>query len=71
MKVVYFIFVSAGGRGGHFHSLNHISREINTSATVDAQIITFGREKSEVIVNNPLFARHIYFTKSNFISCYI
>lgn len=69
MRVLFFIFVSAGGKGGHFHSLNQISLEIAKS-NPSVRIITFGREKSSVLIDNPYFFRHMFFSKSNFISFY-
>jgi glycosyltransferase involved in cell wall biosynthesis len=70
MKVMYAIFVSSGGRGGHFHSLNHISREISKSQEVDAEIITIGAETSEVLIHNPLFNEHLDFSRANYLRFY-
>lgn len=70
MKVLFFIFVSAGGKGGHFHSLNQISLEIAKS-NPSIRIITFGREESPILNDNPCFYKHLYFSKSNFINFYL
>jgi hypothetical protein len=65
MRVLYFIFVSAGGKGGHFHSLNQISKEIGR-INPNIRIISFGRELSPIIENNPYFYKHLYFTRTKF-----
>lgn len=70
MRVLFFIFVSAGGKGGHFHSLHQISQEIAKSIP-SIRIITFGREESPILKENPYFHVHLYFSKTNFFSFYI
>jgi glycosyltransferase involved in cell wall biosynthesis len=69
MKILYFIFVSAGGRGGHFHSLNQISMALGTT-DCSIHIISMGGETSEVINRNPFFKKHLYFTRRNYIKFY-
>ncbi len=59
MKILYFISVHGHGRGGHFHSLNHISKKIGEDH--DVRIISFGPGKSDIIETNPHFLRHIDF----------
>lgn len=69
MRIIYFIYVSAGGRGGHFHSLNQISLEI-AKINPSIRIITIGKEESPVLTSNPLFNKHLHLSKLNFISFY-
>ena len=64
MKIIYFISVHGHGRGGHFHSLNHISRVIGSEHRV--KIISFGPGKSDIIASNPFFRSHIDFNGLNF-----
>jgi hypothetical protein len=64
MKILYFISVHGHGRGGHFHSLNHISKKIAEEHEV--KIISFGPGKSDIIESNPHFLKHIYFNGLNF-----
>lgn len=54
------------GRGGHFHSLNHISRNIGNELPI--YIATIGPGNSDVIQNNPFFLNHIYFNGLNILS---
>src|SRR5690554_1219656 len=70
MKVIYLIFVSAGGKGGHFHSLNHITQEIGKNNPY-IRIITIGRESSPILNNNPFFYKHLYFSKTKFFNFYL
>jgi glycosyltransferase involved in cell wall biosynthesis len=65
MKILYFISVHGHGRGGHFHSLNHISKKIGEEH--DVKIISFGPGKSDIIESNPHFLRHINFNGLNFL----
>lgn len=57
MKVLFFISVMGHGRGGHFHSLNHIVEAL--SYHLDAQIVTVGKGKSHIIENNKSFLTHV------------
>lgn len=65
MKILYFISVHGHGRGGHFHSLNHISKKIGEEH--DVKIISFGPGKSDIIESNTHFIRHIDFNGLNLI----
>lgn len=65
MKIFYFISIHSHGRGGHAHSLNHISRKIGEKH--DVKIISFGPGKSDIIESNPHFLRHIDFNGLNFL----
>ncbi|MBC6369209.1 glycosyltransferase [Algoriphagus sp. AK58] len=64
MKILFFITVQGHGSGGHFHSLNHISRKIGEKFEV--RIISIGPGNSQIIESNPHFLRHIKFTGLNF-----
>ncbi len=64
MKILFFISVHGHGRGGHFHSLNHISMKIGEEH--DVKIISFGPGKSDIIESNPHFLRHINFKGLDF-----
>lgn len=66
MKILFLISNMGHGMGGHFHSLDHISRQIAKS--VNAKIISIGPGNSSVIRNNPLFAAHFNFSGLNFVS---
>lgn len=66
MKILFFISVMGHGRGGHFHSLNHISQALGTE--FDASIFTIGPGKSSVLEANPYFKKHIYFNGKNYFS---
>lgn len=57
MKILFFISVHGHGRGGHFHSLNHISRRLGEEN--DVSIISIGPGKSDIIESNPHFRKHI------------
>lgn len=70
MKISFFIFVSSGGRGGHFHSLNHITKQLSIVNELELDIVTIGAESSDVLNNNPLFKTHLQYTRSTFFSCY-
>ena len=63
MKIVFFISIHRHGRGGHAHSLNHISREIGKHNEV--KIISIGPGKSNIIEANPYFHKHLYFNGLN------
>lgn len=65
MRVLIFISVFGHGKGGHFHSLDHISREIRKNNEV--KIITIGPGESEIIKNNPNFLNHIFFNGINLL----
>lgn len=65
MKILYFISVHGHGRGGHFHSLNHISKKIGEEH--DVEIISFGPGKSGIIESNPHFHKHINFKGYDFL----
>jgi glycosyltransferase involved in cell wall biosynthesis len=63
MKVLFFISINSHGRGGHLHSLIHISRLLSKS--IEAKIISIGPGDNSVLLNNELFAQHFYFNGLN------
>lgn len=65
MRILFFISVLGHGSGGHFHSLNHISREIGEKEEV--QIISVGPGRSTIIEENPYFRKQIFFNGRNIV----
>lgn len=65
MRLLFFITVRGHGRGGHFHSLNHISQAMGES--VEVSICTYGTGRSQVLETNPYFNKHIFYNGKNFI----
>lgn len=65
MRVLFIITVRGHGRGGHFHSLNHISQAMGENAEVS--ICTYGTGRSQVLETNPHFKKHIFYNGKNFI----
>ncbi|MGI6436451.1 MAG: hypothetical protein ACOX0D_00110 [Sphaerochaeta sp.] len=63
MKILYVISVHGHGRGGHFHSLNQISKILSKHEYV--RIISFGSGVSPIIEKNPNFQEHIFFNGLN------
>ncbi len=63
MRILFIITVRGHGRGGHFHSLNHISNAL--SKEVEVGICTYGTGNSNVLENNPYFKKHIYYNGKN------
>jgi glycosyltransferase involved in cell wall biosynthesis len=57
MKVLYFIFSNGKASGGHYHSLDQVSKEYG--ARKMAGIITIGNSESPVLVNNPNYIKHL------------
>lgn len=64
LNVLFFITVRGHGRGGHVHSLNHISQALAEYANVS--ICTYGTGRSPVLEINPYFVSHIYYNGWNF-----
>lgn len=65
MKILFFISVYSHGRGGHAHSLNHISKKIGEQNEV--KIISLGPGNSNIIESNPYFLEHIAFNGLNLL----
>lgn len=63
MRVLYLISVLGHGRGGHFHSLNHISSGIGEE--IEVGICSVGPGNSDIINNNPYFISHFDFNGLN------
>ena len=66
MRVLFFISVHGHGRGGHFHSLNHISNAIAQGHKVG--IISIGAGSSPIIEKNPFFMAHIFYDFINYFT---
>lgn len=66
MKIVFIISNLGEGRGGHYHSLDHISREL--SKIHNCKIVSIGSGSSPVLFNNPFFYRNIELKRKNFFS---
>lgn len=63
MKIFYFISVKGHGRGGHFHSLNHIASAMGQENEVT--IYTVGPGRSHILERHQFFRRHFYFNAIN------
>lgn len=66
MKILFIISVHSHGRGGHFHSLNHISSVLSKENEV--RIISIGPGKSSVLENNSNYFENTYFNGLNLTS---
>lgn len=66
MRVLFIITVRGHGRGGHFHSLNHIATAMGEE--IEVGIFSIGPGKSEVIEQNPFFKDSFFFDGRNFLS---
>lgn len=60
MKILFVIHSSGKASGGHYHSLDQISR--NLAKSIDLEIISFGTIESPVLSYNPYFKKHFNFT---------
>lgn len=65
MKILYFISAWSHGIGGHYISLDHITKSIGKQN--DIKIITIGPGTSGIITENPYFLKHIYFNVINIL----
>lgn len=61
MKILFTLFSSGKASGGHYHSLDQISREIGNKIVVN--IVTIGDAESPVLSKNPYFKSHINLQK--------
>ena len=59
MKVLFIIANYGQGSGGHYHSLDHISRCI--ADRINLNIISIGSNESPIIKKNQFFLKHMYF----------
>lgn len=64
MRILFFISVHGHGSGGHFHSLDHISRKLREE--YDVGIVTIGPKLSQIITKSPGFLSHVSFNGFNF-----
>ncbi|WOK05372.1 glycosyltransferase family 4 protein [Imperialibacter roseus] len=62
MKVLFILHSTGKASGGHYHSLNHISRVVGRELT--AGVITVGSAQSPVLADNPYFIRHVVLQKT-------
>ena len=58
MNILYFISSSGHASGGHYHSLNQVSKEVGKGNTVG--ILTLGIAISPVLSENTFFLKHIF-----------
>ena len=65
-KVLYIITTIGHGRGGHVFSLDHISKEMAKKA--DVRIISIGKAKDSILVDNPYFLKHVSFDGLSWIN---
>lgn len=61
MKILFVIANYGQGSGGHYHSLNHISKALGKGVSVN--ILSIGSKESPLLIKNPFFTRHLYFSK--------
>lgn len=59
MRILFFITSYSRGKGGHFNSLDHISRELSKDFNI--KIILLGKGRSPVIEDNPFYNGKINF----------
>ncbi|WPL10849.1 MULTISPECIES: glycosyltransferase family protein [Thiorhodovibrio] len=65
MKVLYVISVFNEGSGGHYHSLDHISRAV--AEVEDVSIVSIGKRESNTLSSSPHYRGNILFNGCNFI----
>lgn len=63
MRILFFISVHGHGSGGHFYSLDHISRKIGEKNEI--RIVTVGLGHSRIISQNPYFEAQLFFNGYN------
>lgn len=68
MKILFFIFARTDARGGHYHSLNHISQKLGEKYRV--QIVTIGYGNAKVLEENPYYDTHIPFNGLNVVDLF-
>lgn len=61
MNILYVIFSRGHASGGHYHSLDQISRE--TGKKMNVGILSVGSNESPILNSNPHFQKHITFKK--------
>jgi hypothetical protein len=68
MNVLFFIDAQGHGSGGHYHSLNHISKELGKGHEI--KIISIGMGFSKIIAENPYFLYHFKFNGINILQLF-
>lgn len=58
MNILFFINNDGHGVGGHYHSLDQISKEVGKGHKVG--IVTMGLHPSPILSENPFFLKHIH-----------
>jgi len=66
--VLFFIDAQGHGSGGHYHSLNHISKELGKGHEI--KIISIGMGFSNIIGENPYFLYHYKFKGINILQLF-
>jgi glycosyltransferase involved in cell wall biosynthesis len=56
MNILFVVYTYGNASGGHYHSLDQVSKEVSKSHHVE--IVTFGSSISKVIKSNPHFRKH-------------
>lgn len=64
MNILFVINNNGPGKGGHYHSLDHISKALGVH--VNAKIVSIGKRPSPVLKENQYFACHFEFKWYNF-----
>lgn len=65
MKILFVISSNGAGKGGHYNSLDHISRAIATVA--DVKIISIGLTESPLLKENPFYSDSFKFRWYSFL----
>lgn len=65
MKILYMISVFNEGSGGHYHSLDHISRAV--AEAEDVSIISIGKRESSALSSNLYYRGNLFFNGYNLI----
>lgn len=58
MNILYFIHSGGNASGGHFHSLDQVSKEVGKKHKTG--IVSLGRNPSPVLSKNPFFLKHYF-----------
>lgn len=68
MKILYVISVFNEGSGGHYHSLDHISRAV--AEVEDVFIISIGKKESSTLSSSPYYRGNMLFNGYNLIGLF-
>jgi glycosyltransferase involved in cell wall biosynthesis len=58
MNILFITVVKGHGKGGHFNSMNHISKSFGNQININ--ILTIGPSRSKVLEENPHFYKHLH-----------